>query len=128
MYILNLDNSKTHPVSVSLIGNSADPDDVQHLENLINSKVGCEIVSYLPDASENTTSKLYLLKSSPDSSTFSSISFTETTEDSSGSIVSYNWIHFDVVNTVTSEEKNKWNNKVNCSVNEDDEMLIFTRE
>ena len=22
----------------------------------------------------------------------------------------------------------KWNNKVNCSVNEDDEMLIFTRE
>ena len=128
MYILNLDNSKTHPVSVSLTGKSADPDDVQHLENLINSKVGCEIVSYLPDASENTTSKLYLLKSSPDSSTFSSISFTETTEDSSGSIVSYNWIHFDVVNTVTSEEKNKWNNKVNCSVNEDDEMLIFTRE
>lgn len=128
MYILNLDNSKTHPVSVSLTGSSADPDDVQHLENLINSKVGCEIVSYLPDASENTTSKLYLLKSSPDSSTFSSISFTETTEDSSGSIVSYNWIHFDVVNTVTSEEKNKWNNKVNCSVNEDDEMLIFTRE
>ena len=128
MYILNLDNSKTHPVSVSLTGTSADPDDVQHLENLINSKVGCEIVSYLPDASENTTSKLYLLKSSPDSSTFSSISFTETTEDSSGSIVSYNWIHFDVVNTVTSEEKNKWNNKVNCSVNEDDEMLIFTRE
>lgn len=128
MYILNLDNSKTHPVSVSLTGNSADSDDVQHLENLINSKVGCEIVSYLPDASENTTSKLYLLKSSPDSSTFSSISFTETTEDSSGSIVSYNWIHFDVVNTVTSEEKNKWNNKVNCSVNEDDEMLIFTRE
>ena len=128
MYILNLDNSKTHPVSVSLTGNSAYPDDVQHLENLINSKVGCEIVSYLPDASENTTSKLYLLKSSPDSSTFSSISFTETTEDSSGSIVSYNWIHFDVVNTVTSEEKNKWNNKVNCSVNEDDEMLIFTRE
>ena len=128
MYILNLDNSKTHPVSVSLTGNSVNPDDVQHLENLINSKVGCEIVSYLPDASENTTSKLYLLKSSPDSSTFSSISFTETTEDSSGSIVSYNWIHFDVVNTVTSEEKNKWNNKVNCSVNEDDEMLIFTRE
>lgn len=128
MYILNLDNSKTHPVSVSLTGNIADLDDVQHLENLINSKVGCEIVSYLPDASENTTSKLYLLKSSPDSSTFSSISFTETTEDSSGSIVSYNWIHFDVVNTVTSEEKNKWNNKVNCSVNEDDEMLIFTRE
>ena len=128
MYILNLDNSKTHPVSVSLTGSSADPDDVQHLENLINSKVGCEIVSYLPDASENTTSKLYLLKSSPNSSTFSSISFTETTEDSSGSIVSYNWIHFDVVNTVTSEEKNKWNNKVNCSVNEDDEMLIFTRE
>ena len=127
MYILNLDNSKTHPVSVSLTGNSADPDDVQHLENLINSKVGCEIVSYLPDASENTTSKLYLLKSSPDSSTFSSISFTETTEDSSGNIVSYNWIHF-YVNTVTSEEKNKWNNKVNCSVNEDDEMLIFTRE
>ena len=128
MYILNLDNSKTHPVSVSLTGSSVNPDDVQHLENLINSKVGCEIVSYLPDASENTTSKLYLLKSSPDSSTFSSISFTETTEDSSGSIVSYNWIHFDVVNTVTSEEKNKWNNKVNCSVNEDDEMLIFTRE
>ena len=128
MYILNLDNSKTHPVSVSLTGNSVNPDDVQHLENLINSKVGCEIVSYLPDASENTTSKLYLLKSSSDSSTFSSISFTETTEDSSGSIVSYNWIHFDVVNTVTSEEKNKWNNKVNCSVNEDDEMLIFTRE
>ena len=128
MYILNLDNSKTHPVSVSLTGNSVNPDDVQHLENLINSKVGCEIVSSLPEASENTTSKLYLLKSSPDSSTFSSISFTETTEDSSGSIVSYNWIHFDVVNTVTSEEKNKWNNKVNCSVNEDDEMLIFTRE
>lgn len=127
MYILNLDNSKTHPVSVSLTGNSVNPDDVQHLENLINSKVGCEIVSSLPEASENTTSKLYLLKSSPDSSTFSSISFTETTEDSSGSIVSYNWIHFDV-NTVTSEEKNKWNNKVNCSVNEDDEMLIFTRE
>lgn len=127
MYILNLDNSKTHPVSVSLTGNNVNPDDVQHLENLINSKVGCEIVSYLPDADENTTSKLYLLKSSPDSSTFSSISFTETTEDSSGSIVSYNWIHFDV-NTVTSEEKNKWNNKVNCSVNEDDEMLIFTRE
>ena len=127
MYILNLDNSKTHPVSVSLTGNSVNPDDVQHLENLINSKVGCEIVSFLPEASENTTSKLYLLKSSPDSSTFSSISFTETTEDSSGSIVSYNWIHFDV-NTVTSEEKNKWNNKVNCSVNEDDEMLIFTRE
>ena len=128
MYILNLDNSKTHPVSVSLTGSSVNPDDVQHLENLINSKVGCEIVSSLPEASENTTSKLYLLKSSPDSSTFSSISFTETTEDSSGSIVSYNWIHFDVVNTVTSEEKNKWNNKVNCSVNEDDEMLIFTRE
>ena len=128
MYILNLDNSKTHPVSVSLTGNSVNPDDVQHLENLINSKVGCEIVSSLPEASENTTYKLYLLKSSPDSSTFSSISFTETTEDSSGSIVSYNWIHFDVVNTVTSEEKNKWNNKVNCSVNEDDEMLIFTRE
>lgn len=128
MYILNLDNSKTHPVSVSLSGNCVNPDDVQHLENLINSKVGCEIVSSLPEASENTTSKLYLLKSSPDSSTFSSISFTETTEDSSGSIVSYNWIHFDVVNTVTSEEKNKWNNKVNCSVNEDDEMLIFTRE
>ena len=128
MYILNLDNSKTHPVSVSLTGNNVNPDDVQHLENLINSKVGCEIVSSLPEASENTTSKLYLLKSSPDSSTFSSISFTETTEDSSGSIVSYNWIHFDVVNTVTSEEKNKWNNKVNCSVNEDDEMLIFTRE
>lgn len=127
MYILNLDNSKTHPVSVSLIGNSVNPDDVQHLENLINSKVGCEIVSSLPEASENTTSKLYLLKSSPDSSTFSSISFTETTEDSSGSIVSYNWIHFDV-NIVTSEEKNKWNNKVNCSVNEDDAMLIFTRE
>ena len=127
MYILNLDNSKTHPVSVSLTGNSVNPDDVQHLENLINSKVGCEIVSSLPEASENTTSKLYLLKSSPDSSTFSSISFTETTEDSSGSIVSYNWIHFNV-NTVTSEEKNKWNNKVNCSVNEDDEMLIFTRE
>ena len=128
MYILNLDNSKTHPVSVSLTGCGLNPDDVQHLENLINSKVGCEIVSSLPEASENTTSKLYLLKSSPDSSTFSSISFTETTEDSSGSIVSYNWIHFDVVNTVTSEEKNKWNNKVNCSVNEDDEMLIFTRE
>ena len=128
MYILNLDNSKTHPVSVSLTGNSVNPDDVQHLENLINSKVGCEIVSSLPDADENTTSKLYLLRTSPDSSTFSSISFTETTEDSSGSIVSYNWIHFDVVNTVTSEEKNKWNNKVNCSVNEDDEMLIFTRE
>ena len=128
MYILNLDNSKTHPVSISLTGNGVNPDDVQHLENLINSKVGCEIVSSLPEASENTTSKLYLLKSSPDSSTFSSISFTETTEDSSGSIVSYNWIHFDVVNTVTSEEKNKWNNKVNCSVNEDDEMLIFTRE
>ena len=128
MYILNLDNSKTHPVSVSFASNSLNTDDIQRLENLINSKVGCEIVSYLPDASENTTSKLYLLKSSPDSSTFSSISFTETTEDSSGSIVSYNWIHFDVVNTVTSEEKNKWNNKVNCSVNEDDEMLIFTRE
>ena len=127
MYILNLDNSKTHPVSVSLTGNNMNPDDVQHLENLINSKVGCEIVSYLPDADENTTSKLYLLKSSPDSSTFSSISFTETTEDSSGSIVSYNWIHFDV-NTVTSEEKNKWNNKLNYSINEDDEMLIFTRE
>ena len=127
MYILNLDNSKTHPVSVSLTGCGLNPDDVQHLENLINSKVGCEIVSSLPEASENTTSKLYLLKSSPDSSTFSSISFTETTEDSSGNIVSYNWIHF-YVNTVTSEEKNKWNNKVNCSVNEDDEMLIFTRE
>lgn len=127
MYILNLDNSKTHPVSVSLTGNNVNPDDVQHLENLINSKVSCEIVSSLPEASENTTSKLYLLKSSPDSSTFSSISFTETTEDSSGNIVSYNWIHF-YVNTVTSEEKTKWNNKVNCSVNEDDEMLIFTRE
>lgn len=127
MYILNLDNSKTHPVSVSLTGSNVNPDDVQHLENLINSKVGCEIVSSLPEANENTTSKLYLLKSSPDSSTFSSISFTETTEDSSGSIVSYNWIHFDV-NTVTSEEKNKWNNKLNYSINEDDEMLIFTRE
>lgn len=127
MYILNLDNSKIHPVSVSLTGNNTNPDDVRHLEKLINSKVGCEIVSYLPDADENTTSKLYLLKSSPDSSTFSSISFTETTEDSSGSIVSYNWIHFDV-NTVTSEEKNKWNNKLNYSINEDDEMLIFTRE
>ena len=127
MYILNLDNSKTHPVSVSLTGSSVNPDDVQHLENLINSKVGCEIVSSLPEASENTTSKLYLLKSSPDSSTFSSISFTETTEDSSGNIVSYNWIHFDV-NIITSEEKNKWNNKLNYSINEDDEMLIFTRE
>lgn len=127
MYILNLDNSKTHPVSVSLTGNNVNPNDVQHLENLINSKVSCEIVSSLPEASENTTSKLYLLKSSPDSSTFSSISFTETTEDSSGNIISYNWIHF-YVNTVTSEEKTKWNNKVNCSVNEDDEMLIFTRE
>ena len=127
MYILNLDNSKTHPVSVSFASNSLNPDDVQRLENLINSKISCEIVSSLPDADENTTSKLYLLRTSPDSSTFSSISFTETTEDSSGNIVSYNWIHFDV-NAAISEEKNKWNNKLNYSVDEDDEMLIFTRE
>ena len=39
MYILNLDNSKTHPVSVSFASNSLNTDDVQRLENLINSKI-----------------------------------------------------------------------------------------
>lgn len=129
MYILNLEN-----LSKSVGGGGTNSEDYkkyieEYVNELLKDKSSHKFVQALPQASAETASTLYFILD-PDDPTKATMHVTHVTTDSSGNVTSYNWVHLSDLEDsepVTAEEKERWNNKLNYSVNEDNEELIINR-
>lgn len=138
MYILNLENFGKSVGSGG--GPTIDGEDYrkyieEYVNKLLNDKSSHKFVESLPQAGPETISTLYFILD-PDDPTKATMHVTHVTTGPSGNITSYNWIHLSDISggnsessepCVTEEEKDKWNNKLNYSVNEENEELIINR-